>query len=75
MSRKRALAETRRLAEERRRSGQREPGELERVLNWLVDVDENTFYQWQRRASDTIATIVWEENMKLVGSGRVGERV
>ena len=65
LSRKSALAEVRRLGEERRRNGQREPGELEQVLAWLADVDEDTFYKWQRRASDTIATILWEENYKI----------
>ncbi len=65
LSRKSALAEARRLGEERRRAGQREPGELEQVLAWLADVDEDTFYKWQRRASDTIATILWEENHKI----------
>ena len=65
LSRKGALAEARRLAEERRRQGQHEPQELEQVLGWLADVDEDTFYKWQRRASDTIAAILWEENQKL----------
>jgi hypothetical protein len=65
LSRKSALAEARRLSEERRRNGQREPAELEQVLAWLADVDEDTFYKWQRRASDTIATILWEENHKI----------
>jgi hypothetical protein len=65
LSRKGALAEARRLSEERRRDGQRTPGDLEQVLSWLADVDEDTFYKWQRRASDTIATMLWEENLKL----------
>jgi hypothetical protein len=65
LSRKAALAEARRLAEERRRNGQREASDFEQVLNWLADVDEDTFYKWQRRASDTIASIIWEENQKL----------
>lgn len=65
LSRKAALAEARRLHQERQRSGQREPGELEQVLVWLADVDEDTFYKWQRRASDTIASILWEENQKV----------
>jgi hypothetical protein len=65
LSRKSALAEARRLGEERRRAGQREPGELEQVLAWLADVDEDTFYKWQRRASDMIAAILWEENAKI----------
>ena len=64
LSRKGALAEARRLADERRRAGRREPGELEQVLDWLADVDEDTFYKWQRRASDTIAATLWEEQGK-----------
>jgi hypothetical protein len=72
LSRKSALAEARRLGEERRRMGQREPGELEQVLAWLADVDEDTFYKWQRRASDTIATTLWEENNRIAGGGRPG---
>jgi hypothetical protein len=66
VSRKGALAEARRLAESRRRQGQPQPEELEQVLSWLADVDEDTFYKWQRRASDTIALILREENLKLV---------
>lgn len=65
VSRKGALAESRRLRESRRRQGQAQPEELEQVLSWLADVDEDTFYKWQRRASDTIALILWEENLKL----------
>jgi len=65
LSRKSALAEARRLSEARRRNGQRDPGELEQVLAWLADVDEDTFYKWQRRASDMIAAILWEENGKI----------
>jgi hypothetical protein len=65
VSRKGALAEARRLAEQRRRQGQPQPEELEQALSWLADVDEDTFYKWQRRASDTIALILWEENLKL----------
>lgn len=65
VSRKGALSESRRLAEARRRQGHARPDELEQVLSWLADVDEDTFYKWQRRASDTIALILWEENLKL----------
>ncbi len=59
LSRKGALAEARRLREERTRNGQRSPGDLEQVLVWLADVDEDTFYKWQRRASDAIAEALW----------------
>jgi hypothetical protein len=64
LSRKAALTEARRLESERRRRGIREPDDHEQVLCWLADVDEDTFYKWQRRASDTIATILWEEHTK-----------
>lgn len=64
LSRKAALAEARRLEGERRRRGVRDPDDHEQVLRWLADVDEDTFYKWQRRASDTIATILWEEHTK-----------
>jgi hypothetical protein len=66
LSRKAALAEARRLEKERRRNGRHEPDELEQVLAWLADVDEDTFYKWQRRASDTIASILWEEDQKAL---------
>ncbi len=61
VSRKAALAEARRMAEERRRHGRPAPDPQEQVLAWLADIDEDTFYKWQRRASDTIADILWEE--------------
>lgn len=65
ISRKAALVELRRLQNERRISGQREgPGAVERTLEWLVDVDEDTFYKWQRRASDTISAIIREQELK-----------
>lgn len=64
-SRKAALAEARRLATERQRRGIREADEHEQVLCWLADIDEDTFYKWQRRASDMIAVILWEGHSKL----------
>ena len=68
-NRKSALAEARRLAQERQRNGQRDPSELEQALGWLADVEEDTFYKWQRRASDTIATQMWEENERAKQAG------
>jgi hypothetical protein len=64
-SRKSALAEIRRLSDERRQQGQRQAGEFEQVLEWFTDIDEDTYYKWQRRASDTIATNLWEDNANL----------
>lgn len=65
ISRKAALSEARRLEVERKRNGLREASELEQVLNWLTDVDEDTFYKWQRRASDTIASLLREEELRF----------
>lgn len=65
LSRKGALAEARRLRAERLRNGLRQPGELEQVLEWLADVDEDTFYKWQRRASDTIAEALFEQEQRV----------
>jgi hypothetical protein len=62
ISKKHALAEARRLEEERRKH-RGEVTDLERVLEWISDVDEDTFYKWQRRASDTIADILYEEEL------------
>lgn len=73
ISRKGGLSELRHLQEVRRRNGQREPGDLEQVLEWLVDVDEDTFYKWQRRASDTIAELLREEELKLAQGGVGGQ--
>lgn len=36
------------------------------VLSWLADIDEDTFYKWQRRASDVIAAQLWEQQLKLL---------
>ncbi len=71
ISRKSALVEARRLEVERKRNaGGREPGPMEEVLNWLTDVDEDTFYKWQRRASDTIATLLREEEVGIGVGGK-----
>jgi hypothetical protein len=65
ISRKAALSESRRLEIERKRTGNPEPSDLEQLLNWLTDIDEDTFYKWQRRASDTIAALLREEEIRL----------
>ncbi len=60
INRKTAINEMRRLHEERRRTGAGEPTKHEQVLSWLADIDEDTFYKWQRKASDLIAANLWE---------------
>lgn len=61
LSRKGALAEANRLRQERQRRGQPKASETEQVLAWLADIDEDTFYKWQRRASDMIASALWDD--------------
>ena len=67
ISHKAALGEAARLRDERRRRGERDPTQHETALNWLADVDENTFYKWQRKASDTIAATLREEELAARG--------
>jgi hypothetical protein len=63
-SRKAALAEIRQHETARRGSGHTLPDDTETVLRWLVDIEDATFYKWQRRASDAIATSLWEDNQQ-----------
>lgn len=65
ISRKGALGEIRQLEQARQRQGRTRPDELERVLNWLIDIEDATFYKWQRQASDTIAASLWEDNLQV----------
>ncbi len=39
--------------------------EEERVIEWLLQVNEDTYYKWQRRASDTIAHALREKEEAL----------
>ncbi|NJL06115.1 MAG: hypothetical protein HC911_14670 [Chloroflexaceae bacterium] len=64
ISRKGALGEIRQLERARQRQGRTRPDDLEQVLNWLVSVEDATFYKWQRQASDTIAASLWEDNVQ-----------
>jgi hypothetical protein len=57
----------RQLAERRKHEGSPR-GDLEQVLDWLVQVDEDTFYKWQRRGSDTIAAALREREAALGGA-------
>jgi len=67
LGRRRAPAMLRQLAERRRREGGPR-GELEQVLEWLLQVDEDTFYKWQRRGSDTIAAALCEREAAAGGA-------
>jgi len=41
---------------------------MERVVDWLIQVDEDTFYKWQRRGSDTIAAALRERERAAGGA-------
>ena len=53
-ARRRVPTVLRALTERRSREGGPR-SDLERVLEWLLQVDEDTYYKWQRRGSNTIA--------------------
>ncbi len=67
LGRRRAPAVLRQLSERRKREGGVR-GELEQVLDWLLQVDEDTFYKWQRRGSDTIAAALREREAAAGGA-------
>jgi hypothetical protein len=54
LTRRRGPTVLRQLQERRHRDGSPR-SDLERVIAWLLQVDEDTYYKWQRRGSDTIA--------------------
>jgi hypothetical protein len=66
VSRKRGPTVLRQLQERRQRDGT-PPTDAERVVNWLLQVDEDTFYKWQRRGSDTIAAALRERETAAGG--------
>jgi hypothetical protein len=59
ISRRRAPTGVRALREQRERAGG-PCTEQEQVLTWLLRVNEDTYYKWQRRGSDTIALVLRE---------------
>jgi hypothetical protein len=67
VSRRRGPTILRQLQERRQRDGG-QPSEAERVVQWLMNVDEDTFYKWQRRGSDTIAGALREREIAAGGA-------
>jgi hypothetical protein len=65
ISRRRLPAVQRRLQERRQQEGSARTDQ-ERIVDWLLQQDEATFYRWQRRASDTLAAALRERE---VGAG------
>ena len=66
ITRRNAPAVVRQLRERREREGGPRTEE-ERVVEWLLQVNEDTYYKWQRRASDTIALILRERESLSTG--------
>jgi hypothetical protein len=66
ITRRRGPTVQRQLQERRRRDGSART-DLERVVDWLLQVDEDTFYKWQRRGSDTIAAALREREAPAGG--------
>ena len=66
IGRRRAPTVLRQLQERRQRDGTPRT-DLERVTDWLLQVDEDTFYKWQRRGSDTIAAALREREQAAGG--------
>jgi len=66
ISRRRAPTVLRQMVERRKREGSAR-SDLEQVVDWLVQVNEDTFYQWQRRGSDTIAAALREREAAAGG--------
>ena len=66
IGRRRAPTVLRQLQERRGREGGA-PSDTERVVNWLLQVDEDTFYKWQRRGSDTVAAALRERETAAGG--------
>jgi len=66
-ARRRVPTALRALAERRSRDGSPR-GDLERALEWLMQVDEDTYYKWQRRGSDTIAGALRERERAAGGT-------
>ncbi len=67
LGRRRAPTALRQMAERRAREG-KPRSELEQVLEWLLAVDVDTFYKWQRRGSDTIAATLREREAAAGGA-------
>lgn len=68
IGRRRAPAALRQVSERRRREGIAKKGDFEQMLEWLLNLDENTFYKWQRRGSDTIAAALREREAAAGGA-------
>jgi hypothetical protein len=64
ISRRRAPTIQRQLRERRQRDGGHR-SDTERIVDWLLQLDEDTFYKWQRRGSDTIAAALRERERAL----------
>lgn len=67
VSRRRGPTMLRQLQERRQRDGGAAT-DAERVIHWLLQTDEDTFYKWQRRGSDTIAAVLRDREAAAGGA-------
>jgi hypothetical protein len=70
ISRRRAPTVLRALVERREREGSPRT-EQEQVIRWLLQVDEDTYYKWQRRGSDTIAAALRDQERAAGGEAPI----
>lgn len=66
IGRRQAPTVLRQLQERRRREGTPR-GNLELCIEWMLQVDQDTWYKWQRRGSDTLSAAVREREAALGG--------
>jgi len=67
VTRRRGPTVLRTLQERRLREGGA-PTDAEQVVTWLLQVDEDTYYKWQRRGSDAIAGALREREVAVGGT-------
>jgi hypothetical protein len=67
IGRRRAPTVLRQLQERRQREGTAR-GDLELSLDWMLQVDQDTWYKWQRRGSDAISAALRERERAAGGS-------
>ena len=67
VTRRRGPTVLRTLQERRLREGGA-PTDAEQVVAWLLQVDEDTYYKWQRRGSDAIAGALREREAAVGGT-------
>ena len=66
IGRRRAPAVLRQLKERRQRDGTPRT-DLERCCEWIINTDQDTWYKWQRRGSDSLSAVLREREAAVGG--------